>query len=670
MAKKNPLKTNVSTGKAAYRSFNSKNLPQVLTQHGKTIDRFDSVIHTTKEEKAVADTSTNNYRAPYNPWNYYAQRPWDWLPRLFREIILSCRMAYIGTGVVRNVIDLMCDFACDGLEFVHPDKKVEAFFKVWMRKTQLKSTMNEFARHFLVDGNVVLTRTIAKLTKPVEMQWMDKVNAVHKLKVENPILKERQIPWKYNFVNINALKWVGGDLNKTYKTRQLVFKLPQTLQNSIKGPSEPFVQMRTDQIPDDVKKSLTPDKDGFITLDMDKIYFCHNKKDSWEDWAIPFLYTVLADLHFKDKLRQAEISALDGVINVIRLWKIGDHKEKIFPADGAIDRLIEILQSNTGGGAIDIVWDSMIAMEDFYPPVKDILGPEKYTQVDKDILIGLGVPEVLLGGEGANFSNSFIQLKTMVGKLDYVRNEMTNFLEKEVQMVCESMNIASAPLVRFGDLDMEDANITKKLIIGLFDRGIISAEAVQRVYGEDPTIELERIKIEKDLFKQYKVKVQGPFDQKPAAAGKPKGQPGQGKPLGTPNVGNDTRTAKPKRGSKANQNVINGISIIEAIDQYAIPIIMESMGVSNARKLTFDQKEEINESRLLILSCIKDTDELSEDNILSIAGSCNNINLEVIEAAKASIANFTSDKGSQPSLSQRKTLEAMAWAEINGVDNG
>jgi hypothetical protein len=118
------------------------------------------------------------------------------------------------------------------------------------------------------------------------------------------------------------------------------------------------------------------------------------------------------------------------------LWKLGDHEQQILPDSAAIQKLIDILAANPGGGAMDLVWDSMIEMTPYYPPIKDILGSEKYDQVNRDILIGLGVPEVLIGGKGGNFSNSWIQLKTLVEKLNYVRTKLKAWIEGEVRLSC------------------------------------------------------------------------------------------------------------------------------------------------------------------------------------------------------------------------------------------
>src|SRR5690606_10512365 len=104
-------------------------------------------------------------------------------------------------------------------------------------------------------------------------------------------------------------------------------------------------------------------------------------------------------------------------------------------------------------------------------PIENILGEEKYNQVNRDILIGLGVPEVLIGGKGGNFSNSFIQLKTLIEKLKYVRSRVIEWLETEIAILCKSMDIKILPKIKCPPI-LDDENTTRKLIVGLFDRGI------------------------------------------------------------------------------------------------------------------------------------------------------------------------------------------------------
>lgn len=50
---------------------------------------------------------------------------------------------------------------------------------------------------------------------------------------------------------------------------------------------------------------------------------------------------------------------------VIRLWKLGDHKEGIMPTKKAIDKLAKILEKvhKDGKGDVDIIWDSLIEVQ-------------------------------------------------------------------------------------------------------------------------------------------------------------------------------------------------------------------------------------------------------------------------------------------------------------------
>lgn len=637
-----------------YLVFNNETKANAGSAYG-SLDKFNSV------QKSTA--SDIRMRNPYDPDAYFRNRPLDNPPTRFRDVIYACRGAYLKVGVVRNVIDLMTDFACEDLQIIHPDKKVEAFFKVWIAKTKLKDAIDEFVRHFLVDGNVVVKRTLARISKPVEEQWMERTMIAQeseKLYVEDQV-GYREIPWRYNFLNVSSLYWIGGDAARATGVRQLAFRPSESVLNAIRSPSDDFQRKLSESIPANVRTAVGTN--NLVPLDMEELYVAHNKKDSWEDWAPPFLYAVLGDVAFKNKLRQAEMSALDGVINVIRLWKLGDHKEGFLPGDPAVEKLLNILETNTGGGAIDIVWDSMIDMKDYYPPIEKILGSEKYQQVNRDILIGLGVPEVLIGGQGANFSNSFIQLKTIIEKLNYIRDKLKEWLYQEVHLVCQAMDIPVAPKVRFNNMNLEDENVARKLIVGLLDRGVVSTEAVLQVYGEDFLVEMERIKSEKPILKAAGVDIKSPLDPKPVAGTKPTG--GGGRPVKSIDTSRTQRKAKPVRAS--NDLIIMALDIIDGIDEFAAPELMDGMNVSNARKLTNEQKEDLNLFRRLILASFKPDDTVSKETILNSTTELTKSNYDLVSIIEKSIKDFVGKYGRSPTLAQTKRIEAVAWAEYYSV---
>jgi hypothetical protein len=675
MDKKTQILTKSSNNISGYLPLDKSN----LQNYSKVVSKFDC---TYKNERATAvETVDNiNIKHPFGRQDYDFFRPNEAIPKYFRDIVRSCRNAYLRVGIIRNVIDMMTDFACEDLRIIHPDKKIETFYKVWMKKVKIKEAADEFARHLLVDGNVVVKRITAKLNIPIEKQWTDKVISKPDYTVKKipSDVSPREIPWRYVFLNVYAMKWVGGDAARLSDNKKLVFTLSPELCRIVRSPSGPDELSYIDTMPADIVDYIKKSQTNQIPIDMSKIYIGHHKKDSWEDWAPPFLTSVLPDIYFKDKLRLAETAALDGVINVIRLWKLGDHKEGVLPDEGAVQRLIGILEANTGGGAMDIVWDSMIEMIPHYPPVDAILGSEKYQQVNKDILIGLGVPEVLIGGSGGNFSNSWIQLKTLVEKLKFVRRVLQDWIEEEIKIVAEGMNFDSLPKIRFNEMNLQDENTTKKLIVGLLDRGIISAESVLNVYGEDFLFEVEKIKRESAIFKKSDIKVRTPLgptvDEQMEMSKQqiklenqfaPKPQTPAGRPSGTPDDSSrETRTPKVRTTASIEEMICFALEAIESINDNIIPIYMENIGVTNARKLTSEQKDELNKVRAHILGSIKFGDDISYDGIINISENISSTNSGIIKEIDAQISEFASKNGALPNLLQRKKIEALSWFKI------
>ena len=80
-----------------------------------------------------------------------------------------------------------------------------------------------------------------------------------------------------------------------------------------------------------------------------------------------------------EKMKLADLAALDGAISNVRLWRIGDLDHKIIPTKAAINKLRDILASNVGGGTMDLVWGPEIDFKELcrkqrgYDPMSPML---------------------------------------------------------------------------------------------------------------------------------------------------------------------------------------------------------------------------------------------------------------------------------------------------------
>jgi hypothetical protein len=210
------------------------------------------------------------------------------------------------------------------------------------------------------------------------------------------------------------------------------------------------------------------------------------------------IYAILDDIIMLEKMRLADLSALDGAISNIRLWTLGSLDHKILPNKAAINKLRDILASNAGGGTMELVWGPELSYTESNSQVYKFLGSEKYDSVLNSIYAGLGVPPTLTGlaGNGGGFTNNFISLKTLVERLQYGRNLLTSFWQKEMETVRKAMGFRRPAYVQFDQMNLSDDTAEKNLLLQLADRDIISHETILERFKEIPTVEKIRLKRE------------------------------------------------------------------------------------------------------------------------------------------------------------------------------
>jgi hypothetical protein len=187
------------------------------------------------------------------------------------------------------------------------------------------------------------------------------------------------------------------------------------------------------------------------------------------------------------------------------------------------------------------------------------------------------------------------------------------------------------------------------------------------MYGEDVMIEVERMKQEKSTFDKNGLEIKGPFIQPPML-------PGAGtttKKVGVPGRPQNSKDTQPRKRenikirTKAHTDLLmQGLDIVNSIENIAVPHYMTSIDISSARKLTNEQKEDVDNLRILLLSCIKPLDSLDNEKILSTMDNINNADAELFTSIKQTISDFVAKNGCEPNVSQKKNLYAIAWANF------
>ena len=427
--------------------------------------------------------------------DYYAFRPDEAVPNQQRRIIKMCMDAYDKVGIIRNIIDLMGDFGSQGIQIVHRDKTVEKFYQQWFRSVNGKERSERFLNNLYRCGNVIVYRSYANIT-PQLKNYMKALSS--DIKVEVPSAPADEIPWRYNFFNPLTVKMKDGNLS-LFMAKQNYTVHSGSFFDKFKAGEIPSHVLET--LPNNIKQSLLRGERD-IPLDPERLCMSYYKKDDWRQWANPMIYAILDDIVMLEKMRLADMSALDGAISNIRLWTLGNLDHKILPNKAAINKLRDILASNVGGGTMELVWGPELSFQESSSDVYKFLGSEKYNSVLNSIYAGLGVPPTLTGmaSGGGGFTNNFISLKTLLERLQYGRDQLIKFWEKELEIVRKSMGFRYKAHIQFDQMTLSDEAATKNLLIQLADRDIISHETLLERFKEIPQI--ENIRIKRELAKR------------------------------------------------------------------------------------------------------------------------------------------------------------------------
>lgn len=652
-----------------------------------------------------------------NDYDYF--RPDEAVPNQIKAIMRQCDIIYNRVGLVKNVIDLMGDFASQGIRIVHPDKKIERFYRNWFDKVKGEERSERFLNNLYRIGNVVVHKQTAKISLGFARN-MYSANASADLIIttDEPKVEKREIPWKYTFVDPVFVDVVGGSLASFVGNKLYSIVIPAHVRKMINNPKTPAEKEIVSQLPKpivDAAKNKKP-----YPLDPQKVSVFHYKKDDWKAWAYPIIYSIMDDINVIEKLKLADLAALDGAISNIRIFKLGSLEHKIAPTSAAASKLSSILQNNVGGGTMDLVWGPDIELIESKTSVHQFLGEGKYAPHLNSVYAGLGIPPTLTGTFGAaGTTNNFISLKTLTQRLQYGRKVLEAFWNNEMRIVQKAMGFDKPAKLEFDRMDLSNEEAEKALLIQLADRNLISDELLQSKFGFDSEMEKTRLKREKRERKSDKmVQKAGPwhdpqFDNQlkkivlqtgqaaPSQVGleldpkkpgektsmemkadlTPKPAPGQGVPpgkkpddtnkgepeQGRPKNSKDTtqrqeRTFKPQTGASLQ---IWAMAAQEKISEILNPIFVDFFNKKNMRSLSSVEYTEIEEVKTKVLLSLEPHSEIGVDLVMQKFNTIDSIETKHRFAAYAKhIELLTEQLNRSPNTEETKVAKAYFYESM------
>lgn len=489
-----------SLNEPAYISWAGKDATEqqkAFTQMSKSVDEYIGISRTSGSFYGYdySNLAPNvSGRPGLTRDGYEAFRPNERIPSKHTDICAAADAAYQNNGLIRNVIDLMSDFACQGIRLVHPNKRIEKFYRQWWNRVNGTDRSERFLNLLYRQGNVVIRRQTAKIKTNSE-QTIYKAIAAPDTTVKREKVPAKEIPWRYNFLDPCMVTAIGGPLASFVGEPVLGVRISEEVRRIINNPKSDAERNLVANLPDEIRKAAKTRSP--VLLPPDKTSVFYYKKDDWRAWANPMIHSIMKELFLLEKLKLADIAALDGAISNIRILKLGSLEHQIAPSKALMARLGEILETHTGVGTMDLVWGPDIELIESTTQVHQFLGEEKYKPTLNAIYAGLGIPPTLTGTFGAaGTTNNFISLKTLTQRLEYGRMVLNMFWDQEIIQVQKAMGFRFPARVEFEMTNLADEEQQKALLIQLADRSLISDELLQQYWGHDP--EMERIRINRE----------------------------------------------------------------------------------------------------------------------------------------------------------------------------
>lgn len=649
--------------------------------------------------KSVRTSMTRN--------DYYRFRPEEAVPTRQKRILKMAMDAYDRVGIIRNVIDLMGDFASQGVDIVHPNKSIERFYKKWFQQIKGKEKSERFLNYLYRTGNVVVKRRTAKISTEKEEELRRSVASDMDI-IDRKVVK-REIPWQYDFLNpltVDVLNYYNGMFlgDPIY-----IMNLSKTTYDTFTA-SDMSGKQTFSKLPPDIQKQVSQGKRQ-LRLDPETIEVFYYKKDDWLVWANPMLYAILDDLIMLEKMKLADIAALDGAISQIRLWRVGSLEHKIIPKKDVINKLRDIIASNTGGGTMDLIWGPELDFKESTSESYKFLGSEKYQPVLTSIYAGLGIPPSLAGSSaaGGSYANNYVSLKTLVERLEYGRSLLLQFWQKEIQLVQKAMGFKLPAQIRFDNIILSDEAAEKQLLINLADRGILSDQTILERFGELPEIERIRIRREEQarrgdvsmpmkaspyhnpnirndvakilvtkdgLSDDYyheeldipKRKIPAPPTAKPSG-GFPAGPPQDSKTIdGNPSGGRPSgKKDKIKRKTKTIGEIAATLwayNIQKSIADEVTPMMLDYYKKKNVRSLTKGEFDQLEYFKLCLLTNIEPFVDLSPEIIKDLIDRNGKPSAEFLERVSEETDKFVYLNSRKPTVDETKYIYASVYVDF------
>ena len=492
-----------------------------------------------------------------------------------RDAIVLCQKAYYNVAVFRNTVDLMTEFSNSPIYLTGGSKKSREFFEAYFKKINIASFQDQFFREYYRSGNVFTYRFDTSLTSEQLLKITQTFGSKLKSIAQDGSVK---LPARYTIVNPADI-YVGGTVNYAFN---VYYKLLSDYElERLRDPKTDEDIEVYNNLPQDVKDKIRNKNNSYILvpLDKSKLAAVFYKKQDYEPLSIPMGFPVLDDINWKLEMKKMDMAVTRTMQQAVLLVTMGDTPDKGGVNQKNLQAMQQLFENQSVGRVL--IADYTTKAQFVIPDIGNLIGPQKYEVVDRDIQIGLN--NILIGNE--KFANTSIKVQVFVQRLKQAREVFINeFLIPEIRRMSKDIGFKSFPTPTFQDIDIKDDVQYSRIYNRLVELGVLTAEeglsAIEtgRLPTQEESLESQR------KFKE--LRDEGLYQ--PIIGGSAAGQ--TGRPSGSSGIPQSTKNVKPI-GTKASFSVVKIKDNILASQNLEEEVKSAIRKKFNVKKLSNQQKE-------------------------------------------------------------------------------
>ena len=510
-------------------------------------------------------------------------------------------------ALLRNALNMLSDFSVSPIRVETDNKRVKTFIETWLNAVNINAFQQQFYTEYYRGGNVWIYKFSGKISEDgLNMLKQSYSSVTTNPKEAFAARVSKTVPIRYTILNpMQVYLQRGASYSYGYVRMLSTYEIER-----LKNPQTDEDKQVLKSFPEDIQRQIQQGgawRYIFVPLDQNRLYYVFYRKMDYEPLAVPMAYPLLNDIEFKLNLRRIDMTLVRTMEQVILLVTAGRQADQFnqTPSNRQIQALQNIFQNQTIGRVL--VADYTTKAEWVIPDLRDLLGPAKYQQVDKDIREGLQF--MFFGDE--KFANASVKIKIFIESLKEGRRAfMESFLMPEVKKVCEQMNFRDVPTLRAEEIALQDEALMNRLYVQMGQLGMLTPqETFEAVRTGDFPTESESLQHQEEL---KKAKDKGLYQMiaPPAAPGA--GGSGtsinKGRPTGTPGTPATRKIATPIGQTKA---AVEGDIVRDSHHHFGMIRIAESLVKMDKVRATVEgalmkqyKVEELNDAQQIVANQI------------------------------------------------------------------